>query len=236
MLCLMFECEERGVLCTAGMPWTNEQIAAAITGEHSLVLACIDELLAAGVARRVKTSTAIFSVRMVRDENIRRARQSAGRLGGIAKQMRGTGEAKGLAKPKHAPEDEDEDEGKNQGVGVQGAGEGAPRPRDPVHSALCEAFGQPPPDASGFVDDQTLAALQAFLGHGRVGSRELDVVGLLVRDYTAETVRRGFDIAREQGVRTLAYAAAVIRNGAQRAMPVAQSSEEIDFQEALRDR
>lgn len=72
MLCLMFECADRGVLATGGTPWSDEEIAAAATGDLSEGLACISELLRKGVAHR-NSSGAIFSKRMVRDEQKRRA-------------------------------------------------------------------------------------------------------------------------------------------------------------------
>lgn len=83
MLCLMFECEDRGVFATGGEPWTDEEIAAAIGGDTGANLACIDELLRKGVARR-NDSGAIFSRRLVRDEQKRRARVQSGQAGGKA--------------------------------------------------------------------------------------------------------------------------------------------------------
>lgn len=81
MLCLMFECEDRGILSTGGEPWSDEDIAAAIGGDTSEGLSCISELLRKGVAHR-NQSGAIFSKRMVRDEQIRRERAKAGSVGG----------------------------------------------------------------------------------------------------------------------------------------------------------
>jgi len=81
MLCLMFECEDRGVLASGGEPWSDEDIAAAIGGDISEGLACISELLRKGVAHRNQAG-AIFSPDMVRDEQIRRERAKSGRAGG----------------------------------------------------------------------------------------------------------------------------------------------------------
>lgn len=81
MLCLMFECEDRGVLATGGEPWTDEDIAAASGGDISEGLSCISELLRKGVAHR-NNSGAIFSKRMVRDEQTRKERIKAGSTGG----------------------------------------------------------------------------------------------------------------------------------------------------------
>lgn len=70
MLCLMFECEERGVLSAGGEPWTDQEVIGAITGDQTTTLLCVTELLSKGVAHR-NQSGAIFSKRMVRDEQSR---------------------------------------------------------------------------------------------------------------------------------------------------------------------
>lgn len=98
MLCLMFECEDRGVLATGGEPWSDEDIAAAVGGDLSDGLACISELLRKGVAHR-NTSGAIFSKRMVRDEQIRQERVRAGGIGGSKTQAK----HKQTAKQKQSP-------------------------------------------------------------------------------------------------------------------------------------
>ena len=85
IICLMFECEERGVLASANRPWTDEEITAAISGPAHVVRSCIRELLDKGVAYR-NQSGAIFSKRIVRDEHTRRLdrdRQSRHRHGDV---------------------------------------------------------------------------------------------------------------------------------------------------------
>ena len=73
MLCLLFECPDRGVFVDAGgRPWGDEEIAAAIGGDIRSNQECIAELLAKGVAQR-NARGAIFSRRMVRDEQERQA-------------------------------------------------------------------------------------------------------------------------------------------------------------------
>lgn len=71
MLCLMFECPERGVLSSVGGPWNDQEIAASIAGETSVVLAAIGELIAKGVASR-RSDGAIYSRRLVRDDRERK--------------------------------------------------------------------------------------------------------------------------------------------------------------------
>lgn len=72
LLCLMFECEERGVLISGGVPWSREDVSAAIGGPDGATLMLLDELLTKGVAR-IDQRGAIFSARMARDEQERQA-------------------------------------------------------------------------------------------------------------------------------------------------------------------
>jgi len=81
MLCLLHECEERGVFQTAGQAWSDEEIAQAVGGRLDVTLPCIRELVDKAVADR-NTSGAIFCRRMVRDENKRRLCSEAGKKGG----------------------------------------------------------------------------------------------------------------------------------------------------------
>jgi hypothetical protein len=75
MLAVSFECSDRGVFATGGVPWTDEEISAAIGGDTAENLKCLRELLRKGVARR-NQSGAIFSARMVRDESNRAAERT----------------------------------------------------------------------------------------------------------------------------------------------------------------
>ena len=70
MLCLMFDCEERGFLITGSSAWSDHEIAAACRGDVESNLSDIAELLAKGVAFR-DSRGAIFSRRLVRDEEQR---------------------------------------------------------------------------------------------------------------------------------------------------------------------
>lgn len=72
MLCLMSECEDRGVLITGGVPWLDEEITGATGGDLQEGLSCLAELLRKGVAER-NSLGAIFSPLMVRDEEHKRA-------------------------------------------------------------------------------------------------------------------------------------------------------------------
>ena len=81
MLCKAFECEERGVFISAGQPWLNHEIAAAVGGDVAANLMLLDELLVKGVSRIDKRG-AIFCLRMVRDEQKRQLCSEAGKKGG----------------------------------------------------------------------------------------------------------------------------------------------------------
>lgn len=81
MLCLMFECDERGVLATAGRPWTREEIAQAVGGDYSQTLSGIEELSVKGVVN-LRENGAYYSRRMVRDEQRRATNIANGRKGG----------------------------------------------------------------------------------------------------------------------------------------------------------
>ena len=72
MLCLMFECDERGFLITAGTPWSDLEIAGAVGGDIQGNILLIQELLKLDIAKRDKRG-AIFCARMVRDEASRRS-------------------------------------------------------------------------------------------------------------------------------------------------------------------
>jgi len=81
MLCLMHECEERGVLATAGIAWTDEDISFAVGGDLTRTLSCVKELVRKGIAKRNSVG-AIYSARMVLDEHKRKACSEAGKRGG----------------------------------------------------------------------------------------------------------------------------------------------------------
>lgn len=97
MICLSFECEERGVFASNGEPWPDSDIAAAVGGDCTEVLSAIAELLSKGVCSRNK-SGAIFCRRVVRDENKRRLCSEAGKAGGGNPALTFKGDSKGSAK------------------------------------------------------------------------------------------------------------------------------------------
>lgn len=111
ILCLMHESQERGYLATSGVAWSDEDIALAVGGDKSIVLACITELTLKGVAKR-DARGALYSKRMVSDERKRRLCSDAGKKGGnpalLAKNsptLKGQdkGEVKGRVKPELTP-------------------------------------------------------------------------------------------------------------------------------------
>jgi hypothetical protein len=70
VLCLMFECEERGVLVTNGRPWSDDEIVASVGGHADVTALSLRELFDKCVLRR-RSDGAVYSARMVRDEENR---------------------------------------------------------------------------------------------------------------------------------------------------------------------
>jgi len=99
-LCLMFESRERGYLATAGVAWSDAEVAHAIGGDQTIVAACLVELAVKGALVR-DSRGALYSARMVRDEHKRRACSDAGKRGGNPTLIRNptlNGHAKGGSK------------------------------------------------------------------------------------------------------------------------------------------
>jgi len=97
MICLSFECEERGVFATSGVPWPDGDIVAAVGGDNAEVTRALEELLAKGVCSR-NQSGAIFCRRVVRDEMKRRKCSEAGKAGGGNPALTFKGDPKGGVK------------------------------------------------------------------------------------------------------------------------------------------
>jgi hypothetical protein len=81
LMCLMWECEERGIMATSGKSWSDDDISFAAGGDRSENLLLLNELLRKGILRR-NQSGSIFSKRMVHDEHKRSLCAEAGSLGG----------------------------------------------------------------------------------------------------------------------------------------------------------
>jgi hypothetical protein len=81
LLLLMHCSEERGKLVLNGRPMTSSGLARLLGMTEGEVKDAIDVLIASGVASR-DASGAIVNRRMVREEEIRRKRKEAGKVGG----------------------------------------------------------------------------------------------------------------------------------------------------------
>jgi hypothetical protein len=105
LLCLMFECEERGVLLVGDEPWTDDEIAGAVPGDSTLILSCLHELVGKRVLKR-RENGALYSNRLVRDEEQRRIKAKAGRKGGKRSGLtrRSKREANHEAQPQATPD------------------------------------------------------------------------------------------------------------------------------------
>jgi hypothetical protein len=102
LLCLMYECPQRGVLRTK----TNEKLSKIpLENVSRMIAGCkqkfIRELIGKGVCRVARKDGALYSKRLIRDELHRRHKARAGRKGGQAKpkQTGSKPEANTQAKP-----------------------------------------------------------------------------------------------------------------------------------------
>jgi hypothetical protein len=94
ILCLMFECDNRGILRTNRHPWSPAE-AAKVVGVPVRV---IDELIKNSVIRVSPRTKTMWSKRMVFDERIRRVRAVVGSRGGLNRSKKR--QAKYQANPK----------------------------------------------------------------------------------------------------------------------------------------
>lgn len=186
MLCLMFECDPRGVLATGGKPWGDDEIASVISGQTAEVLSCIQELLTKEVASR-NGAGAIFSRRMVRDEQIRRERAKAGAKGG----------SKPKAKSKANSQQNTEEEDENSSLSPPGESEGGGETARVRHPANDFAVGRwfdkfsvvYPRDRMGGIITARKAFIEAAeIGAGKWGCPDLEAAErlcLLAEEYAA---------------------------------------------------
>ena len=82
MLCLMHESERRGVMVLNGHAMSDEAIGRLLGLDNQNLTSALTNLLTSGVASREDETGAIYSRRMVRDENLRKIRTEAGNKGG----------------------------------------------------------------------------------------------------------------------------------------------------------
>jgi len=82
MLCIMHESEERGNLILAGQPMPEDALSMILNLDKQILTTTLTTLLTYGVARRRQEDGAIYSKRMVQDENLIQIRREAGKKGG----------------------------------------------------------------------------------------------------------------------------------------------------------
>lgn len=148
LMCLMFECEERGVLATAGHAWSDDEIAQAVGGDHDVALSCLRELVGKAVASR-NQSGSVYCRRMVRDEVKRKAdaqRQRKSRL------------SRSCHSPVTPIEDDVEASGSSRDWG-EGKGSAPPDVFESLKSALSAMYGRPLTESWGYVEEFTLASV-----------------------------------------------------------------------------
>lgn len=111
MMFVMHDSDRYGHLAAAGRPFSDEAVAARCGCSLDEYKSRLRELLDAGVPSCLSGGI-LFSRRMVRDAELRKARQKSGRLGGKQKSR------KALAKVYQNTEDETEDENEDKDVSV----------------------------------------------------------------------------------------------------------------------
>jgi len=82
MLCIMHESPERGKLILNGAKMPEDALARLLGLDNQILSNTLTTLLTYGVASLCEETGAIMSRRMVRDENLRKIRQQAGKMGG----------------------------------------------------------------------------------------------------------------------------------------------------------
>ena len=82
ILCLMHESSDRGKLTLRGQPMPEDALARLLGLDKQNLTKALTTLLEYGVASRCPDTGALVCRRMIRDEEIRRKRTEAGKLGG----------------------------------------------------------------------------------------------------------------------------------------------------------
>jgi len=82
ILLIMHESDERGVLLLAGKPMPEDALARMLYLDNQELKQILSTLLTYGVASKREEDGAIYSRRMVRDEQLLKVRRNAGKMGG----------------------------------------------------------------------------------------------------------------------------------------------------------
>lgn len=125
ILCLMNESEQRGKLTLKGEAMPTEALARILGISVKLLETVTEKLLKYGVASRETETGVLFNRRMVRDEQTRKKRAEAGKLGGnpVLLNLRQTSKQPSTepnANPYHAVVEGEDSQG-DEGAGRRGA-------------------------------------------------------------------------------------------------------------------
>lgn len=82
IICLLHESDERGVLLLNGQPMPESALCRLLGLDNQKLTTALTTLLTYGVAKRRESDGALYSKRMVADENLRQIRKLAGAKGG----------------------------------------------------------------------------------------------------------------------------------------------------------
>jgi hypothetical protein len=82
IICLLHESDERGVLLLNGKPMPEDALCRLLGLDKQKLTTALTTILTYGVAKRRESDGALYSKRMVADENLRQIRKLAGSKGG----------------------------------------------------------------------------------------------------------------------------------------------------------
>lgn len=144
MMCIAHECSPYGVLSINGKPMTTSQIARLAGESEKGAAKLIAELEGAGVFNR-DAQGAIFSRRMLRDEQTREARAKGGEAGAEYGAKGAEHGAKGGRPPKEKPEETPPSDNAEGGLKGGSASENKPPPSSSSSSSPSSSEGESPP-------------------------------------------------------------------------------------------
>jgi hypothetical protein len=169
ILFLMFESSERGVLLLNGKPYPVQALANCFGLDKQKASTLLNILLEYGVAHQ-REDGAIYSKRMIKDEDIRQKRIKAGSKGGSANllpNLPSKTEANGKQNPEDEDAIEDEDEDQENTKEESKAWKSPAREGDPLEKYLAQS--DPYFDAP---TDQPWTKKNGFINLGRMPLRK----------------------------------------------------------------
>ena len=201
MMCIAHECDPYGFLMVNGKPMTNAQVGRLVGISEKECGRLLDELFEAGVPSKADNG-AIFSRRMVRDEEIRNKRAEGGKAGSEhGKKGASHGSKGGRPSGKTTPQET------HLGDGGRGVINPPKEPPPSSSSSSSSSVNQPPPErvpnsTSGTPAGVVCSRLRSECRIADVNPQHPKLLALIGEGLTAdEIVSAGMD----SKVKTFAY-------------------------------